>query len=445
MGSQEPSKSSGPGVPRARRFDLRRRRKGRLTGRQSRALTGLAIIYGLRMMGLYMVLPVLSIFALSLSGASPLLVGFALGAYGLTQALFQIPLGHLSDRYGRKTVISVGLGLFAAGSLLASFGTHIILLIAGRILQGSGAVASAVVALAADLSPSHARTQAMARLGIWVGIALAVGIASGPAIASALGVPVLFLATAVLSAGAIVYLQLAVPEPVRPSRMRRNGAPQPVSAGLMEQVEGVSTDGESTIRAGNLREVLSQPALFLLCAGIFLLHATLTALFVIMPVRLTAFVGQGTLSLILAPAIGIGLVLMLLSARVADRHERRRTTFLLGAVLLVVSCAVLTAFPDLFLGLVLGLGAFIMSLSLLEPLLPALVSQRAPAHHRGTAIGVFHMSQFLGSFAGGPVGGVFLTGEISHLFLVLGIIALLWTILLHNSRSSVFLRTDTAR
>lgn len=397
------------------------------------------MIYALRMMGLYMILPVLSLFALSLKGATPVLIGFALGAYGLTQAIFQIPLGHLSDRIGRKGVISIGLGLFAAGSLLAAFGQHIVWLIAGRILQGSGAVASSVVALAADLSPDHARTQAMARLGLWVGVSLALGVVAGPVLASTFGVPALFIGTAILSSIAIVYLQFLVPEPVHissPAKQDRLNKPSSSVKGLGP--EEFLSGKKGQLHMIDLKAVLTQPTLFLLCAGIFLLHATLTVIFVIMPIQLAAHVGQGMLSLILAPTIAAGLALMVMSARMADRHRRRRVIFLYGALLFIASCGVMTAMPGTFIGLTVGLGLFILSLSLLEPLLPALMSRQAPRQHRGTAIGVFHMCQFFGSFAGGPVGGAFIHSRGSILFLILGLLGIIWSAVVLRSREGFF-------
>jgi MFS family permease len=399
-----------------------------MTGRQSRALTGLAMIYALRTMGLYMVLPVLSIYALSLRGTTPFLTGFALGAYGLTQAIFQIPLGHLSDRIGRKGVITIGLLIFAAGSVIASLGQHVLLLIVGRALQGTGAVASAVVALAADLTPGHARTQAMARLGVWLGMSLALGLVAGPAVSSVLGVPALFLATAALSILGIIYLQVAIPEP-RHARARRNSGKVGLSVGIVEQAEGVSPRDEDEIRVADLRSVLTRAPVLLLCIGAFLLHVTLTALLVIMPVRLTEFVDQETLSLILAPTVAVALTLMFLSARVADRHRQRHIAFILGSILLVASGVTLSLTNGGFVGSAAGVTGAILALVLLEPLLSALISQHASHPHRGTAIGVYHMSLFLGGFVGGPLGGLFLSGNIVPLFVTLAVATGLWALL----------------
>lgn len=415
-------------APRPRRSPLRRIRTGHLTVRQSRALTGLAMIYALRMMGLYMVLPVLSIYALGLKGSTPILTGFALGAYGLTQALFQIPLGHLSDRYGRKRVITVGLGIFAVGSVLAGVGDNIFLLIAGRILQGSGAVASAVVALAADLTPGHARTQAMARLGVWLGSSLALGIVTGPAVASVLGVPALFIATAVLSILGIFYLQLTIPEPGHSRIAHSSNGKARVAVEIMRGAEGVSPSEEDEIRVRDLRSVLARKPVFLLCIGAFLLHMDLTALLVIMPIRLTAYVDQETLSVILAPTVSIALALMFISARVADRYRQRHIAFLIGSVLLVASGVTLAVAREGLTGMAAGVSLFILAMVLLEPLLSALISQHAIPPYRGTAIGVYHMSLFLGGFVGGPLGGLFLTGNIVPLFAAFAAATGLWAL-----------------
>jgi MFS family permease len=384
------------------------------------------MIYALRMMGLYMVLPVLSIYALSLRGSTPILTGFAIGAYGLTQALFQIPLGHLSDRFGRKGVITVGLGIFAVGSVMASLGDHIFLLIGGRILQGSGAVASAVVALAADLTPGHARTQAMARLGVWLGSSLALGIVAGPAVASVLGVPVLFLSTAALSVLAIAYLQVAVPEPKHSRAAHKNNGKIRVTVEIMEGAEGVSSTDEDEIRVKDLWSVLAQAPVLLLCIGSFILHMDLTALLVILPIRLIAHVDQETLSVILAPTVAIALVLMFVSARVADRYRQRHIAFFVGSILLVVSGATLALGGDALTAMAAGVSFFVLAMVLLEPLLSALISQHATPPHRGTAIGVYHMSLFLGGFVGGPLGGIFLRGNITPLFGAFAIATGLW-------------------
>jgi len=429
-----PASGGGPKPP---RLGFRR---GHLSDRQSRALTGLAMIYSLRMLGLYMVLPVLSIYALQLEGASDLLTGFSVGAYGLTQGLLQIPMGRLSDRIGRKGVIALGLGLFAAGSVLAGLSTHIYTLIAGRILQGSGAVAAAVVALAADLSPDHARTQAMARLGAWLGVSLALGIVAGPAVSDVLGVPALFFATAALSVGGIVYLHFAVPEPKHVNAADSRDAP--LSAEIVEQIEGVSPIQDDEIRAADLKSVLARPRVLLICLGVFLIHTLLTAILVIMPVKLTQFVDQKAISLILAPTAVFALALMLISARVADRLRQRHLAFLLGVLLLVAANATFAAAPEGLVGLATGVSLFLMALVLLEPLLSSLISQHAPKEHRGTTLGVYHMSLFFGATVGGPVGGAFLSGTMSHLFAVAGVGSILWALLITRHRKRFFYPTQ---
>jgi MFS family permease len=313
--------------------------------------------------------------------------------------------------------------------VLASVGNHILLLIAGRALQGSGAVASAVVAMAADLTPGHARTQAMARLGVWLGSSLALGIVTGPAVASVLGVPALFLATAVLSVVGIAYLQIAVPEPKHARSSYKDNGKARVSVEIMEGAEGVSPADEDEIKVRDLRSVLTRAPVFLLCIGVFLVHMDLTALLVIMPVRLTAYVDQETLSVILAPTVAIALILMFVSARVADRYRQRHVAFSIGSLLLVASGVTLAVAREGFIGLAAGVSFFILAVVLLEPLLSALISQHAIRPHRGTAIGLFHMSLFLGGFMGGPLGGAFLRGNIVPLFATFAAAFILWALM----------------
>jgi MFS family permease len=392
------------------------------------------------MLGLYMVLPVLSLYALTLEGATSFLTGMILGAYGLSQALWQIPMGHLSDRWGRRAIITGGLALFALGSLVAGLTHHISLLLLGRVLQGSGAVASAVVALAADLSPEHARTQAMARIGVWVGLALAVGLVTGPAMAALVGVRTLFLATAALALISIAYLWKAIPEPRAEARLC---ARPPLPPDLLEPMDQVA--GGEEIHRQDLPGLLRRPGFVILCLGVFLVHALLTMLFVIMPVHLTRYVSQETLSLILAPAVGGGVAVMFLAARLSERRQRQREAFFLGVLLLLGSTLVLALAAGNWTSLALALTLFMLSLAILEPMLPALTTHHIPSNLRGTSVGVFHMSQFLGSFVGGPVGGAFLAGRVSHLFQGATAIVLLWALAVLLQRRAIFIQPVPAR
>lgn len=351
-----------------------------------------------------MVLPVLSPYAASLRGATGILTGMAIGAYGLTQAMLQIPFGSLSDRIGRKRTLVIGLALFALGSAIAAAAETIEALVLGRLVQGMGAIASVVVAFVADLTRAHVRTQAMARIGLWIGGAFALGMTAGPFLAAEVGVPALFWTSAVLSVGGAVHLLVAVGEPPREAR-RRLG-------------ERVGKD--------DLRFLLGRRSLLLLDLGTFLLHLTLTAIFVVVPFALEKHFGTGQMGKVVLPIVLLGLVAMAGAAKVSDRTGRSDRVFLVGSALFATACLVLGGFGESKTGIVTGLGVFVLAVACLEPVLPALTTRFATGPHLGAAMGVFHMSQFLGAFFGGILGGAALHRPLAAPFFTLGGCALLW-------------------
>jgi MFS family permease len=233
------------------------------TGSEGRAAAGLAGIYALRMLGLFVILPVFAVQAQSLAGATPLLIGLAIGAYGLTQAMLQIPFGLLSDRIGRKPIIFAGLVLFAVGSVVAAMSGSIHGVILGRVLQGSGAIAAAVMALTADLTREEVRTRAMAGIGVSIGLSFALALVLGPALTHWIGLSGIFWFTALLALGGILILALVVPNPDH---------------------TGVHRDAEPVI--GQLGGVLRNPELLRLDFGIFCLHLSMTSLFLVVPLAL---------------------------------------------------------------------------------------------------------------------------------------------------------------
>ena len=387
-----------------------RRPKGRFSRREERAVTILCAVYALRIVGLYMVLPVLSPYAASLRGSTGLLTGLAVGAYGLSQGVFQIPFGSLSDRIGRKRAIVFGLSLFAIGSAIAGAATTAVALVLGRLVQGMGAIASVVVALAADLTREQVRTQTMARIGVWVGGAFAVGMTVGPFVAGVVGIPSLFWATAVLSALGAIQLVVAVPEP----RRRR------------QRSDGRRGTSEERLRTGDVRFLLAQRPLLLLDVGTFLLHLTLTVIFVVLPFVFDAEFGPRRIGRAVVPIVVVGLGAMVLAARYTDRTGRSSRVFLVGGALFLVACIVLAIGGTTGAGAVAGLGVFVLAVACLEPTLPALTTRFAVGPHRGAAMGVFHMAQFLGSFVGGLVGGAALGGSLLLPFLLLGGLVAVW-------------------
>lgn len=369
--------------------------------RHETALTGLCFIYALRVLGLYMLLPVLSVHAQSLRGATDLLTGAAMGAYGLTQALFQIPLGHLSDRIGRRRTIGAGLLCLAAGSMVAAPAQNIWQLIVGRGLQGVGAISAAVVALVSDLTPPADRTRAMARLGVWLAAAFAVGMSVGPWVASQFGVRWLLWGTGIAAVFCAVFLLTLVPRPAHES-------------------------AEEPVHLAEIGAILRSRPLTVLNVGMFLLHTILTVLFVVLPYRLAGQSRLESLWSYVLPLIAAGVVTMLTTSRLADRSAGQFAVFRFGAWTLLGACAAFTvAGHDLGWSL-LGVLLFVLALASLEPVLTALSSRLSAGPHRGTALGVFHLAQFTGAFVGGLLGGTFLERDLRALFAGLAAIVLGW-------------------
>jgi MFS family permease len=357
-----------------------------------------------------MVLPVLSPYAERLPGQTSVLVGLAIGVYGLTQMVFQVPFGHLSDRIGRKRTIFIGLVCFAVGGMLAASSKQIVFLIVGRLLQGMGAVTSVVVSLLADLTRPGVRTQVMARLTFAIGAAVALGMVFGPLLAHFVGVPFIFWITSALSLIAAVCLIVFIPAPSH----RRV---------------------EEQVRAGDLAGILRQPSMLILDVGTFLTHTAVTVLFVVVPFDLHQGRAPGSAAAVWKvglPAMLLGAGAMVLAARRSDRAGGARAVLYAGVLLLLASC-LLFAFlgqgadgTPRIVGVLLGTMVFVFSAALLEPALPSRMTHFAVGKHRGLAMGIFHMSQFLGTFTGGLLGGAYLKSDRTPLFLGLAAAAVLW-------------------
>lgn len=355
-----------------------------MTGAEKRGVAGLAGIFALRMFGLFLLLPVLAVYARDLAGSTPLLVGVAVGAYGLSQACLQIPFGWWSDRLGRKRVITAGLLVFALGSVVAALGEHIVTVIVGRFLQGAGAIAAVVLALTADLTREENRHKAMALIGMSIGAVFMISLAAGPALTRVVGVPGLFWITAALVPLAMLVLWRVIPTPAQ-SVLRR--------------------DVETT--PDYLRRILRDPHLRRLDIGIFVLHAVLTALFVSIPqvlvqdlgIEMTAHWRMYILALLCSLPVMIPLIIL------AGRGERVFTIMPLAVAVLLAAQVVLFLGPGYQYAVVAGLWLFFCGFNTLEALLPSLVSRLAPAAGKGTAIGVFNTFEFMGVFAGGAAGG----------------------------------------
>jgi MFS family permease len=351
---------------------------------ERRAVFSLAGIYALRMMGLFMILPVFALYAETLEGYQPALIGVAIGIYGLTQALLQIPFGIASDRFGRKRVITLGLVIFALGSVVAASADSMAGVILGRALQGAGAIAAAVMALTADLTREEKRLAAMAFIGITIGISFAVSLIAGPLLNQWIGVDGIFWLTAVLAVGAIVVLNVVVPTPVR-SRLHRDAMTVPA------QITQVLRDGQ----------------LLRLDAGIFILHMILTATFVAMPLALRDQAGLAAEHhwYVYLPVMLLGMALMVPFVVVAEKKRRMKPVFGAAVVLLGIAEAAFFGFYQSLPALILGLFIFFTAFNVLEATLPSLVAKTVSPDSKGTAMGVYSTAQFLGAFAGGVSGG----------------------------------------
>jgi MFS family permease len=356
-----------------------------MTPVELRAGASLAGVYGLRMLGLFFILPVFAVHAPKLRGGEDVaLVGLALGVYGLAQGILQIPFGMASDRWGRKPVLYLGLLIFAAGSFLGIVADDIWTAIAARSLQGAGAISSVAMALAADLTREQHRTKIMAMIGSTIGLMFALSLVGAPVLYRWIGMEGLFALTGLLSLAAIWVVKAQVPDaPMRP--------------------RGASAAGSRPLP---MRAAVLHPELLRLNAGIFILHVVLYAMFVVVPpMMVSAGLDLSAHWRLYLPVVLISFVVMIPPILYVDRRNAPKPV-MLGAVALLV--AVEAAFGALDKGLstlaALMLGFFI-SFNVLEALLPSLVSRIAPAEGRGVAIGVYNTTQTLGVALGGVLGG----------------------------------------
>lgn len=353
-----------------------------MTPAERRTAASLAAIFAFRMLGLFMILPVFALYAEHLEGTTHALVGVAIGVYGLTQALLQIPLGMASDAIGRKPVITAGLLLFALGSVVAALATTIHWVIIGRALQGAGAVASAVLALAADLTREDHRTKVMAVIGMTIGMSFLAAMVIGPLVAGWVGVPGIFWFTALLALVGVAIVNFVVPTP-RHSRLHRDAEPVP----------------------SQFRSVLGDGQLLRLDAGILVLHLVLTAGFVAIPLQLRDL-GMASFShwQIYLPVMVLAMAGAIPFIVVAEKRRRMKQV-LLGAIAALAVAELLLAGAHSVFAIAALLWLFFTAFNLLEATLPSLVAKTAPADRKGTAMGVYSTSQFLGAFIGGAGGG----------------------------------------
>jgi MFS family permease len=376
-----------------------------MTPQESRATWGLGTVFSLRMLGMFMVLPVLTTYGMALSGASETLIGIAIGIYGLAQAVFQIPFGLMSDRVGRKPLIVFGLIIFCIGSIVAASTESIWGVIIGRALQGSGAIAAAVMALLSDLTREQNRTKAMAFIGISFGVTFAIAMVLGPIITHAWGLHALFWAIAVLTIIGIIITVAVVPSPATHILNR-----------------------ESSMVKGSFGKVLSNPKLLKLNFGILCLHILLMSSFVVLPqvMEHAGFPPSEHWRVYLVTML-TSFVAVIPVIIYAEKKRHMKQVFMgCVAVLLLAEIVLWSAGLHLW-AVIAGIQLFFLAFNVMEAILPSLISKESPAGYKGTAMGLYSTSQFIGVAIGGSLGG-YVYGNVGAgaVFLVCAAIAVVW-------------------
>ncbi len=372
---------------------------------EKQAAVSLALVYAFRMIGLFMILPVFSLYASDYAGATPILIGLAIGVYGLTQGLFQLPFGFLSDRVGRKKMIILGLLLFCAGSMVAAMADSIHQIIFGRALQGMGAIAAVVMALAADLSREEVRMRVMASIGMSIGMAFMVSMILGPIFAASLGISGIFWITAALALLSIFIILFITPTPEK-QRFHR----------------------DTQLSLGDISKVLANRELLRLDLGVFVLHMVLAATFVLFPLILRDQLQIEVLEhwKTYLSVFVISIVIMVPMIIVAEKKRKMKPMFLVGIFVVGLAEAGLYLFNG-YVPMFIMLILFFAGFNFLEASMPSLVAKISPADMKGTAMGLFSSAQFLGAFAGGLLGGVMLAYESQDLaFLQLAVFVMIW-------------------
>lgn len=380
-----------------------------MTALEKRSISGLSLIFALRMLGLFMILPVFSISAQQYSGSTPMLIGLAIGAYGLTQAVLQIPFGMLSDRFGRKQIITFGLLLFAAGSVVAALADSIHMVIVGRLLQGSGAVAAAVMALTADLTRDEQRTKAMASIGISIGMSFSIALATGAALENWIGLSGIFWATALMALLGVGVLHFWVPSPHRRVSHR--------------DIEPVPRQ---------FSKVLRNPQIMRLVFSIMVLHLLLTTSFFALPLALQNSAGLDKSQHVMAylPILLLAFVAMVPFIIIAEKKRKMKPVFLGAIAVLGLAQLGWALLPTSLFAILLFLWLFFTAFNILEASLPSMMSKLSPLENKGTAMGIYSSAQFIGAFIGGAMGGVLYTSfGLEGIFFASSLLIVIWLLL----------------
>lgn len=393
-----------------------------MTASERRVALALSGVFATRMLGLFMVLPVFAIYAQNLEGSTLLLAGVAVGVYGLTQSLLQIPLGRLSDKLGRKPIIIGGLLVFAVGSVIAAMADSIVGVIIGRTLQGAGAIAGAVMAMAADLTREEHRVKVMASIGMSIGLAFMVAIVIGPVLASWFDVSGIFWTTAGLAGVAILIVAFVVPTPVS-TRFHR----------------------DTEVEFNWLKRVLSHPQLLRLDIGVFILHFVMTSSMFTLPLL---WVKQHGFDLehhwwLWLPVFTLSVIPVLPLIIIGEKKRQLKQVLVIAVLALTIACLLIWQLQANWWVLVMALWLFLVGFNLLEASLPSLVAKFAPAAHKGTAMGAFSSAQFLGAFFGATVAGWI--GQYhgpASVFLINAVLVGLWLGIVISMRQPPYLSSE---
>ena len=374
---------------------------------ERRSTFALSSIFALRMLGLFMIIPVFSVAGQSYQYATPALIGLAVGVYGLSQAILQIPFSLIADRFSRKPLVVLGLLLFAIGGAVAAMSDTIYGVIIGRAIAGAGAVSAVVMALLADVTREEQRTKAMAAMGMSIGLSFVVAFSLGPWLTSLVGISGLFWVTTIMGLAAIAML-LLVPKVTRHHKNFQQGY------------------------FAQLKQVLKMPDLNRLHVSVFTLHLLLTAMFIYVPSQLIEFaqIPLAKHGLIYLPLLVISLFFAFPSIIVAEKYRKMRSIFLTAIAGIILGLITLIFGYESKYILLTGLGLFFIAFNVMEALLPSWLSKAAPIQSKATAMGVNASSQFLGAFFGGTLGGqLLMLNNTAMGWSILTAIAIIWLLI----------------
>ena len=365
----------------------------------------ISLVMAVRMLGLFMLFPVMSIYAADYESATPFLIGMAIGIYGLTQAIFQIPFGYLSDRFGRKPILLAGLLVFLFGSIMAANTSNIIIVVIGRAFQGGGAISAVLMAFLADSVSEENRAKANAFVGFQIGVAFMLSLLIGPIISSRVGLTGLFWVIAFLSVIAmVIVLSLRQAKPI--------------------------TYYKLSLEA--FKETLTKE-LLALDFSIFSLHLILASGFIVMPLliienQIVSMIDNWQLYL---PAVLLSFLGMIPLIVISEKFKKTKTILLISILLLILSQIIFFSLNLNFKVFLITLTVFFVAFNTVEALLPSLLSRTASSSKRGLAMGIFSTSQFLGTFIGGAIGGfIYDIYDLNSVFLFTIFVAIIWWLLI---------------